>query len=80
MNHPFVIEQAKATFDAVERARPTDLEARFRLLFQRIYSRQPTDDELALLRDYLGGGPADANTLVPLIQALLVSNEFAFID
>jgi hypothetical protein len=80
MNHPFVIEQARATFDAVERDKPADLDARLRLLYQRIYARQPADDELTLLREYLGGGPADANTLVPLIQALLVSNEFAFID
>ncbi|HKB04416.1 MAG TPA: PSD1 and planctomycete cytochrome C domain-containing protein, partial [Gemmataceae bacterium] len=80
MNAPFVLEQAKAMAD---RVREMDPAARVVELYRLAYARRPTADELRVALDFVQAPPPEGTKLGPweqLAQALLVSNEFAFVD
>ncbi|HRX78882.1 MAG TPA: DUF1553 domain-containing protein, partial [Pirellulaceae bacterium] len=91
MNSPFVIDQAVAITDSVEFQKHVSDEARVRHLFTRVLQRQP--DALEIMRvsrfvesqtRFYTEPPKRASRVTspwPLAaQALLMSNEFLYID
>jgi cytochrome c553 len=82
MNSPFVLEQAKHMIASL----PPEPEARIRAMYLRLYSRPPTPEELSLgLRFVEGPAPEAGKGDHPgpwerYAHALLMSNEFAFMD
>ena len=53
MNHPFVIEQARAICASPEFAQADDDDARTKVLYRRVFDRAPTSKELELTRGFL---------------------------
>ena len=64
MNHPFVIEQARAICASPEFARADGDDARTKLLYRRVFDRAPTAKELELTRGFLSAA-ADAERDAP---------------
>jgi hypothetical protein len=89
MNSPFLIEQAKALSKRSEIASSPDTAARIRLAYSIIFGRAPSSEELANGLQFLQGAEqirpasAGATALSPweeYCQALLMTNEFSFVD
>jgi hypothetical protein len=88
MNSAFVVEQAKALAARGEVARSADASARIPVLYRLIFARAADADEIAAGLAFLEMQPAsDAEqkpmSLSPLdqyAQALLLANEFVFVD
>jgi len=79
MNHPFTAEMARLTLN---QARPESLDFEKRLdeLFQRLFQRPPLASERDLARQFLS---AENNTELGwqrLAHALMLTNEFVFVD
>ncbi len=83
LNHPFVLDQARALGDRL-RALPGDDAARIGRASLLLYGRPPTDEELAIGRDLLARSLASGGTPERAWQAyaqvLLCSNEFIYVD
>jgi hypothetical protein len=84
LNHPFVLEQARAVVKgAGSLAEP---KVALRQMYKSIYAREPDADEVRLGLEFVERSsalPRPASGLSPwecLAQALLVANEFAFVD
>ncbi|QNN24679.1 DUF1553 domain-containing protein [Planctomycetales bacterium ZRK34] len=77
MNSPFVIEQAQAVTKHTEAI--ADPGQRLVALYHRVYQRDPSASEMDLGRHYLGDKPSD-DAWARYAQALLLSNEFVFVD
>ncbi len=91
LNNPFVIEQAKAVLREAlggEVLSEADSQELFRSLFQLVYARRPSIEELGELAVFLSSYGADEklaalddkHPMVVLAQTLLLSNEFLFVD
>jgi hypothetical protein len=83
MNHPWVMEQARALGRRREVAALADPARRIAILHGLIYGRSPTDDEIALGRRFITAAPnnPDVDGAWDLYtQALLLTNEFLFLD
>ena len=76
LNDPFVIGRAEALGRALVGFAP---EKAIQALYRRVLSRDPSAQELATAHAFLGG-ESSLEGLADLAQALLVSNEFFFID
>jgi hypothetical protein len=84
LNHPFVQEQARA----LAKRLATDMEpaAKLQHLYRDIYARMPDADEMRIGLQFVeqsGRLKSGAGSLSPwecLAQALLVANEFVFVD
>jgi hypothetical protein len=74
MNHPFVIRQAELMARRFNSASLTNIDTMFRTLF----SRHPTDQEHKLLQQYVSESGKEG--WVNLAHALVMSNEFSFVD
>ncbi len=85
-NSPFVVEQARQLAARPEVSSVTDTDQRIRRLYYLLFGRQPNDDELALGRQYLSAPPVANEPHGQLdpwqryAQALLLTNEFSYID
>jgi len=77
MNNSFITESAKRILQRKDL--PTDAAARISKLYQYLFSRLPHDDELKLAKKFLGENPVAAHW-ENFVQALLLTNEFTFID
>jgi hypothetical protein len=81
LNHPFVAERAQRLAARCESDPQGDAIA---ALYRAALSREPDARERARAEDFLNGaGPVEPHELAPLAQlaqALLLSNEFMFID
>ncbi len=79
MNHPLTRESAAGliTRDDMKRARSAD--ARLDRAYAILFARAPDARERAAVREFLGPKPAEVDWQ-RLAQALLLCNEFAFID
>jgi hypothetical protein len=79
MNSPFVQEQAKALS---ARATDPDPAKRVSNLYRLAFSRHPTTEEIAAAVDFATAPDEDKtfSSWDQLAQALLLSNEFAFVD
>ena len=83
MNSPFVQAQARRLAAGVHTA-ATDDTGRLNNLYQRVFSRLPTDDERSMGLQYIAAAQTTASEkLSPwdrLAQVLLMTNEFLFVD
>jgi hypothetical protein len=79
MNNPFAIECARHLVRRPEVAAEHDAAGKIGRLYRLLYGRGPTAEELSLAREYLGGSPTPV-AWERYAQALLLANEFVFID
>jgi hypothetical protein len=80
MNHPFVFAAAHGILRRPEIAALHDPDTKIEHLYRLIFNRPPSHDEQLLAREFLGpvfGGP---NRWQPFTQALLMANEFVYVD
>lgn len=86
MNHPFVIDLAKNLAQRVQDQKISNASSQIEYLYQRIFQRSPSMEEQELGKTFLSVGDQSAETessLDPVeayTQALLLSNEFTFVD
>jgi hypothetical protein len=83
MNHPWVIEQARRLARRADVATGRDPGERIARLYQRVYGRPPTSEEIDLGRALVAPAPAGTNPQAAwdrYAQALLLTNEFLFVD
>ncbi len=80
MNNPFVIVQARKLVQRPEIVAEKDLAHRIARLYRLVYGREPNTEELTLARDYLGDARAGTNAWARYAQALMLANEFVFVD
>jgi hypothetical protein len=79
MNHPFVLESARGLLRRPEVAGESDPPRRVAVLYRLLYGREPAAGEVGLAREFLGG-PGTAVAWERYAQALLLANEFVFVD
>jgi hypothetical protein len=81
MNSPFVIEQAKALVKRPDIA-SAEGPAKVSRLYQTIYARPATPEELKMALEYVAAEPTAGgmNPWEKYAQALLAANEFVFVD
>jgi len=93
MNSPFVVEMARGLAGQFATADPADAIERVTRLYERLFARRPADGELQIALAFLKheeavepSAPAatsDPNKLSPwerYVQAVLLSNEFMYVD
>ncbi len=79
MNSPFVQDCARRLVQRAEIASLKDVEARVQRLYRLLFARDATADEVELAREFLGDGRAPSSW-ERYAQALLLTNEFVFVD
>jgi hypothetical protein len=79
MNNPFVLDCAKQLLQRKEIAGEGDLAKRVERIYRHLYGRSPTTTELSLAREFLRS-PDTSATWERYVQALLIANEFVFVD
>jgi hypothetical protein len=77
MNHPLARSAAESLARRPDVARLQNTDARVERLFRIAYGRGPSADEAALARSFLAARPAPWTSFC---QALLLANEFVFVD
>jgi hypothetical protein len=80
MNHPFAVDAARALIARPEVAAARDPDGKVDRLYRLIYARGPGVDEVAMAREFLAGSLAATDRWRALAQALLMANEFMFVD
>ena len=80
MNHPFVIAAARSILTRPEITAQQRTASKVKKLIELIYGRQPCPEDLAAVHDFLGNAPIESKRLETLAQALLMTNEFMFVD
>ena len=76
LNDPFVVARAETLSRSSKAQTP---EGAAQALYRRILSRDPSPQDLAVALSFLGKEASEAK-LADFAQALLVSNEFFFVD
>jgi hypothetical protein len=79
MNNPFALDCARRLVQRPDVAGRKDVASRVERLYRLLFGRLPSAEELALARAYLGQGGAAAGW-ERYAQALLLTNEFLFVD
>ncbi|WP_143544205.1 PSD1 and planctomycete cytochrome C domain-containing protein [Rhodopirellula sp. MGV] len=87
LNSPFIVKQAESLAEqcSADQSCGGDLTAKGQIivLYQRLFARSPTGEELDLALEFVGGSEsrsAPRSSLVQLAHMLLISNEMQFID
>jgi hypothetical protein len=83
LNSPFVRQQAEAVLSRPELAAAKTAEERIATIFHLVLSRQPSRDEIQFGETCVGTAPLDqsgAREWATLVQGLLLSNEFVYVD
>lgn len=87
MNSPFVVAQAAAMAERVEREAGSDLEAQLRAAWRLAFALEPSASDIAAGIDFLRGDAESASApdaaesrLTNLCQALLCSTRFLYIE
>lgn len=84
LNSPFLLKQSATLAERVRKDAPGDLDTQVRRAYRLLFGRDPTEKQLHLAREFFapaGTDPAAIDALwTQYAQALLGSNEFAFID
>jgi Protein of unknown function (DUF1553)/Protein of unknown function (DUF1549)/Planctomycete cytochrome C len=80
MNHPFVIDTAHAILSRPEIATERGTDAKIERLERLILGRAPSDEDRALARAFLAVRPEGSIPWQSFVQALLMANEFVFVD
>jgi hypothetical protein len=78
LNHPFVLDRAKVLAGQVMK-HSGDRDGKVRWLYERLFSRVATEEELTLARRIVTDA-AKADGWIALCQVLLCSNEFLYVD
>jgi hypothetical protein len=78
MNNPFVLECARGLLHRPKVAAEKDAAGGVDRLHRLLYGRAPKPDEVALAKEFLGSAPNAA--WERYAQALLLANEFVFVD
>ena len=78
MNHPFTLEAAKALLGRADVKSAATTESKVARLYGLLFGRAATEAESAAARVFVGDGSAAA--WERYAQALLMTNEFAFVD
>jgi hypothetical protein len=73
MNHPFVVKQAQALADRVEKELPDNIARRVDRLYRLLYGRNPNEKEMALAQ-------SAATRWQDYCHTLLCANEFLYLD
>jgi hypothetical protein len=86
LNHPMVIARARALERRVERESAGILTSKLRSIYRLTYQREAKDEELDAGFAFLNGavetssGPGSSGRFEQMIQMLMVSNEFLFLE
>ncbi len=80
MNHPFVLDAPGAILARPEIDAAPEIDAKVDRLDCLIYGRRSGAEDRSLAREFLGGSPSGSNRWRSFVQALLMANEFVFID
>jgi len=80
MNNPLVVTCARQALRRPEIATETDLSRRVVRLYRLLYARAPAAEELVLAREFMDNAGGAASAWESYTQALLLANEFVFID
>jgi mono/diheme cytochrome c family protein len=79
LNNPFVLECSRQVLLRPDVVAAREVPGRMERLYRLLYGRSPSSDEVALAREFLTEKPADV-AWQRYVQALLVANEFVFVD
>ncbi len=85
LNSGFVLDQAKALADQIERSPGKEDRQRIQLLYRTILQREPSETELSSAARYLSEvpiskQPSSLKAWGQLAQVLLLTNEFLYVD
>jgi hypothetical protein len=80
MNHPFALDVARAILKRPDLVRERDDAAKVARLYRLLYGRAPDADEKAMARAFLADRTDGSDPWPALAQALLMANEFVFVD
>jgi mono/diheme cytochrome c family protein len=80
MNNPFVLEQANKILSRREIAQEADTGRRIGTLYRLLLARAPTTEERRVAADFIAAAEKSPKTWAWFAQALLLTNEFVFID
>ena len=83
MNHPWIMEQARSLARRPELVAETDPAHRIDTLHRLVYGRPATAEEISLGRGFIAAAPETGDAEAPwdvYAQALLLTNEFLFVD
>ncbi|MFL5246162.1 MAG: PSD1 and planctomycete cytochrome C domain-containing protein [Gemmataceae bacterium] len=80
MNNPFVIECCKSLRERLDVESVKETEEKVCHIYRLLYGRPPAKEELVLAQDFLTKDKDPTLGWQRLIQALIMSNEFSFLD
>jgi hypothetical protein len=80
MNHPFVLDVPRSILARPEIAAASDIDSKVDRLDWLIYGRPAGSADCMLARAFLGGSRDSSARWPALVHALLMSNEFVFLD
>jgi hypothetical protein len=80
MNSPFVMEQAGALANRPEIAAAAAPAERIRRLYALVFGREPTGEETAVGQQFVASAEGSKEIWQQYAQALMLSNEFVFVD
>ena len=76
LNSPLTVQQAARFAERPEMAAMTEVRERIAAMYRLAFGRGPSSEELHTAQAFLDGG----GSWQELAQAMLVSNEFSFVD
>jgi hypothetical protein len=80
MNHLFMTEISRSILARPDIAVVSDFRSKAERLFWLIYGRTMSEDEFTTIRRFLGETPVDQRRWQSFVQAMLMANEFVFVD
>jgi hypothetical protein len=80
MNNPFVLEAAEALAQRLAGEDLSDGKEKIRRLYELLYARGATDEEIEVGRSTIGSEGEDGSGWTTYCQVLLCSNEFVYVD
>jgi hypothetical protein len=80
MNHPFMIDVSRAILARADIAGMGDPANKIDRLFHLLFSRSPSEQELTAIREFLKEPAGNSRRWRSFAQAMLMANEFVFVD
>jgi Protein of unknown function (DUF1553)/Protein of unknown function (DUF1549)/Planctomycete cytochrome C len=80
MNHPFMIEVSRSMLARADIASMSDPGSKVTRLFRLAYGRPVNEEEVTMVRRFLEESLIDQRRWQSLVQAILIANEFVFVD
>jgi hypothetical protein len=79
MNGPLAETAARFVVARLDLAASGEVNAKLDRLYELLFARRPADADRAVASAYLGDGP-DVSRWETFVHALLMTNEFVFVD